>query len=147
MATIRRSFDSTLESAYAIEDLVLGVAREAGFQGADLDHISLAVHETAVNAIIHGNQQSPEKKVQVEISVDEDRLQVRIADEGAGFDPDAVSAREESGDLLRSSGRGVSLSRQLMNEYEVQPRNHQGVEVTLTKYLTATPDASQLTLT
>ena len=147
MATTRRSFDSTLESAYAIEDLVLDLARKAGFQGQDLDHISLAVHETAVNAILHGNQQSQEKKVHVEVSADSDRLRVRIRDEGSGFDPEAVVRNEGAADLLRGSGRGVSLSRQVMDEYEVRPRSQKGVEVTLTKYLAATPDPPRLTLT
>jgi serine/threonine-protein kinase RsbW len=135
METARHSFDSTLESAYMIEDLVLEIARRAGFRGPSLDHISLAVHETAVNAVVHGNRYSSEKKVQVEISVNEDRLQIKISDEGAGFNAEELLARPQPGDLMRASGRGVSLSRQVMDEYTVRTRSSGGTEVTLTKYL------------
>jgi serine/threonine-protein kinase RsbW len=146
MGTIRQSFESTLDSAYAIEDLVLDAARKAGFQGSSLDHISLAVHETAVNAILHGNQNSKEKKVEVEVVTNCERLRVKIGDEGTGFDPDAVVREEGMADLLRSSGRGVSLTRQIMDEYEVRPRPSGGAEVTLTKYL-ARSDVPRFSLT
>jgi serine/threonine-protein kinase RsbW len=144
METLRQSFDSTLDSAYAIEDLVLEHARAAGFEGQSLDHISLAVHETAVNAIIHGNRYSHDKKVQVEISFTQNQLRVKIADQGDGFEPAALCSSEPE-DLFRSSGRGVFLSRQLMDEYHVRPASDGGSEVTLVKYLTAVPsDAVEL---
>jgi serine/threonine-protein kinase RsbW len=135
MPTVHQSFDSTLASAFAIEDLVLEHARQAGFRGPSLDHISLAVHETAVNAVIHGNQYAPDKKVRLDLELSGQALTVKIADEGAGFDPDAADGHE-GGSLLRSSGRGVSLSRQVMDEYHVR-RLKRGSEVTLTKYLAA----------
>lgn len=134
--TVSQSFDSTLASAYAIEDLALEQALRTAFAGPSLDHISLAVHETAVNAIVHGNQCRADRKVHVEIEANANALTVRIADEGAGFDPDAIPTGDNTESLFRSSGRGVSLSRQLMDEYHVR-RLKRGSEVTLTKYLAA----------
>ncbi|MBZ5609753.1 MAG: ATP-binding protein [Acidobacteriia bacterium] len=137
MVTVRQTFDSTLVSTYSIEDLALEIARRAGFRGPSLDHISLAVHETAVNAVVHGNQYSQEKKVRVEISATGNQFRIRIADQGPGFDPDALLDPSQPEDLFRSSGRGVSLSRQVMDEYHVRPLCKGGTEVTLVKYLAA----------
>jgi serine/threonine-protein kinase RsbW len=138
METVRQSFDSTLDSAYVIEDLVLEHARRAGFDEPSLDHISLAVHETAVNAIIHGNQYSTDKKVRLEIALGANQLRIKIADQGAGFDPESFCSLEPE-DLFRCSGRGVSLSRQVMDEYSVRLLPEGGSEVTLVKYLTSAP--------
>ena len=82
------------------------LAYKAGFRGARLDHISLAMHQTAVNAIYSRQQQNAEKEVQVEVSIADGWLQVRIADEREGFDPKLVF-RLSPEDLFRTSGRRV----------------------------------------
>ena len=56
------TLDSTLDSVEKIEHLVLEHARRAGFCGISLEQIALAVHETAANAVFHGNQESAPRK-------------------------------------------------------------------------------------
>jgi serine/threonine-protein kinase RsbW len=41
-----------------------------------------------------------------------------IADEGGGFDPEAVSSPLEEENLLKASGRGIFLMRTLMDRVE-----------------------------
>ncbi len=88
--------------------------------------------------MIHGNRYSAAKKVFVEISVNEDRIAIRIGDEGAGLDPEAVPDPLAPVGLLRQSGRGLYLSRVLMDEHHVETRNGGGAQVTLIKYLQRT---------
>ena len=56
----------------------------------DIFSIRLALEEALVNAIKHGNQMDPSKKVQVSYQIHSDGFEVHIADEGAGTPPTKV---------------------------------------------------------
>jgi serine/threonine-protein kinase RsbW len=129
------TLDSTLESVEKIEHLVLEHARRAGFCGISLEQIGLAVHETAANAVFHGNQESVEKKVSLDIHSTENQLKVVIADEGSGFDPAKIPDPLAPEEMFRERGRGIYLTRALMDEYHVVCGAKGGSEVTLVKYL------------
>jgi len=133
--TVDQFLESTLDSVDSAEKLVLTVAQKAGFQEEDLHKIGMAVRESMVNAVVHGNQYSAHKKVRVSVSAVGGRLTVTIADQGKGFDlaslPDPLS--EEN--LLRNSGRGIFLIRAFMDELQIRRLSPAGTEVTLVKYL------------
>jgi serine/threonine-protein kinase RsbW len=133
--TVHHLLDSTLESVDRVEYLTTDLAESAGFRDTSLEHIVLAVHETTTNAVIHGNRYSREKKVSVAISIAENQFKITIGDEGEGFDPRTIPETLSSQGLLRTHGRGVYLSRALMDEYTVQLREAGGTEVTMIKYL------------
>ena len=135
--TVHEVLDSTLEAVAHVETVAVEVARRVGFRGVSLDHISLATHETATNAVVHGNRYRREKKVFVAISITQERFKITIADEGDGFDPETLPDPLAPERLSGSSGRGVYLSRAFMDEYHVRSRHAGGAEVTLVKYLRA----------
>ena len=86
---------SSLESVDEAEELVLGVAQEAGFPEDELHQIGMAVRETVVNAVVHGNRYNAHKKVHLGASCEAGQLTVTVGDEGDGFDlasvPDPLS--------------------------------------------------------
>ena len=84
--TLERSLDSTLESVDSAEELALGVAQRAGFDEDDLMKIGMAVRESMVNAVVHGNRYNANKKVRLLVTHSPERFTIRIADEGDGFD-------------------------------------------------------------
>lgn len=131
---VERFLDSTLESVDSAEELALGVAERAGFDEDDLMKIGMAVRESMVNAVVHGNRYNAHKKVRFSVNHNGARLTVRIADEGEGFDfahlPDPLSAEN----LMRTSGRGIFLIRSFMDEFEMRHLEPGGTEVTLVKY-------------
>jgi serine/threonine-protein kinase RsbW len=133
--TVREVLDSTLEAVAHVETVAVEVARRMGFRGVSLDHISLAIHETTSNAVVHGNRYRTEKKVFVVISITQDRFKITIADEGDGFDPKTLPDPLAPERLCGGSGRGVYLSRAFMDEYHVRSGDAGGTEVTLVKYL------------
>ena len=133
--TVHEVLDSTLEAVAHVETVAVEVARRVGFRGVSLDHISLATHETTTNAVVHGNRYRTEKKVFVAISITQDRIKIKIADEGDGFDPKTLPDPLEPDRLSGDSGRGVYLSRAFMDEYHMRSRDAGGAEVTLIKYL------------
>ncbi len=133
--TFERFLDSTLESVDDAEEIAVRVAQTAGFDEDDLLKIGMAVRESMVNAVVHGNRYSANKKVRFSVVRNSQRFTVRIADEGEGFDyehlPDPLAAEN----LLRSSGRGIFLIRSFMDEFDIRRREAGGMEVTLIKYM------------
>jgi serine/threonine-protein kinase RsbW len=133
--TFDRFLDSTLESVDSAEELVLGVAQTAGFEDDDLMKIGMAVRESMVNAVVHGNRYSSHKKVRFSIHRSRKRLEVRITDEGEGFDFDHLPDPLAPENLLRTSGRGIFLIRSFMDEFQIRRLQPAGTEVILVKYV------------
>jgi serine/threonine-protein kinase RsbW len=80
--------------------------------------VRLALEEALVNAIKHGNQLDRTKQVQISYRLTSDRLEVRITDEGPGFDPSDVPDPTAIENLERPCGRGLMLMRHYMSEVE-----------------------------
>lgn len=133
--TVERFLDSTLDSVDHAEELAVGVAQRAGFDEDDLMKIGMAVRESVVNAVVHGNRYNANKKVRFSVVKNSERLTVRIADEGEGFDyehlPDPLAAEN----LLQSSGRGIFLIRSFMDELQVHRLEPGGMEFVMVKYM------------
>lgn len=127
--------ESSLESVDSAESAVLKAAQEIGFDEDDLHKIGMAVRESMVNAVVHGNRYSARKKVHLSISKSRDRLSVVIGDEGEGFDYGAVPDPLSEENLLRQSGRGLLLMQAFVDELEVRRRKPSGMEVRMVKYL------------
>lgn len=133
--TVNRLFDSTLESVDSAEAIAIQAAEQAGLEEEDLQKLGMAVRESMVNAVVHGNRYNANKKVLVSIRRGPEKLTVRIADEGEGFDYDHLPDPLAPENLLRNSGRGIFLIRAFMDEFEVRRRAPSGTEVILVKYL------------
>jgi serine/threonine-protein kinase RsbW len=132
--TVERFLDSTLESVDSAEELTTGVAQRAGFDEDDVMKIGLAVRESMVNAVVHGNRYSAHKKVGLAVTHNGTRLIVRITDQGEGFDIDRLPDPLAEDNLLRTSGRGIFLVRSFMDEVRIRRPETGGIEVTLVKY-------------
>ena len=131
---VERFLDSNLESVDSAEELATGVAQRAGFDEDDLMKIGMAVRESMVNAVVHGNRYNANKKVRFSVSSREGKYTVRIADEGEGFDFSEVPDPLAPENLMRTSGRGLFLIRTFMDDFRVVRREEGGTEVTLIKY-------------
>jgi CheY-like chemotaxis protein/anti-sigma regulatory factor (Ser/Thr protein kinase) len=122
---------------------------------ADLIRVAVALRETIVNAIDHGNLeldselrqdderiyerlgderrgQSPyrERRVRIDVGVTRTEAAFVIRDEGPGFDPSKLPDPTDPANLCRIGGRGLLLVRTLMDEVRF---NATGNEITLVK--------------
>jgi serine/threonine-protein kinase RsbW len=91
------------------------------FNERDVFCIKLALEEALVNAIKHGNQMDRTKKVRISFRVEAEYFEVRIADEGPGFNPGEVPDPVAAENLERPCGRGLLLMRHYMNEVDFVP--------------------------
>jgi serine/threonine-protein kinase RsbW len=92
--------------------------------------VRLALEEALVNAIKHGNQMDRAKSVHICYRFLPDRFEIRITDEGAGFDPSDVPDPTAVENLERPCGRGLMLMRHYMTEVVY---NERGNSVTMAK--------------
>ncbi len=127
--------DSTLESVDAAEEIVLKAAEEMGFDEDSRYQIGMAVRESVVNAVVHGNRYSERKKVRLSVIKEPDRLTILVADEGQGFNLDSIPDPLAQENLLNQSGRGIFLMKTFMDEFDVRPVEPTGTEFVLVKYL------------
>jgi len=133
--TVERLLDSTLESVDDAEELALQEAERAGVPEDDLHKIAMAVRESMVNAVVHGNRYNAHKKVRLSVSKGPEEFVVKIADQGDGFDYEHLPDPLAQENLLRHSGRGIFLIKAFMDEFLVRRLDPGGTEVTLVKYL------------
>ena len=79
-------------------------------------NLRVGLTEALSNAMLYGNAQDPTKRVRIELAFEEGSITARVMDEGAGFDPARIPDPTSSRNLEKSSGRGIYLMRQLLDE-------------------------------
>jgi serine/threonine-protein kinase RsbW len=102
--------------ARRVQDEIETALKAHEFPEREIFSIKLALEEALINAIKHGNQMNRSKKVMVAFRVSAERFDVRIADQGPGFDPADVPDPVAVENLERPCGRGLLLMRHYMTE-------------------------------
>ena len=125
--------DSTLASVDRGETLAMEAAQLLGFDADTQQDIGIAIRESLVNAVAHGNRYHARKKVHFRIWTSPAALTVEIEDEGRGFEPDAVPDPLEGGNVMKHSGRGLLMIRAYMDEVDYQRVGESGTRVRLIK--------------
>jgi len=126
--------ESTLESVNQAEEVAAQVATKSGFNDEDVNRISMAVREAAVNAVLHGNAYDPKKKMIVAFENTGGNLVITVADEGKGLDPKKIPDPLAPENLLKQSGRGIFLIRAFMDEVRIRSLEP-GTEITMIKHV------------
>lgn len=129
---------SDLAEAQRIQDRIEASLHSIGYSDKDLFAIKLAVEEALVNAIKHGNQLDPDKFVQISYQITVERFDIRITDDGPGFNPEEVPDPTEDDFIERPRGRGLLLMRGFMTEVQYHGR---GNVVTMSKLRNGSPDS------
>lgn len=97
-------------------------------------NIPVALSEALSNAIIRGNHEDPRKHVRVRATVSDAALVFDVADEGRGFDMDAVTRDPTTQEYVeREDGRGIFLMHKLMDRVEQFRGDHHVVRLTLNR--------------
>jgi serine/threonine-protein kinase RsbW len=134
-----------IRSEFEMLDLVQLVSdRMAKLAGLDEDcthWVGVAVRESVINAIKHGNRENVDKRVFVEFALVTDatppELVVSVRDQGEGFDPASIGDPLAPENVLKSSGRGIFFMRNFMDDIMLQRAPEGGMEVRMVKKLPA----------
>lgn len=122
--------ESDPNNLITVEEFVNYFAKDLGVNDNKMNGLLLSVTEATTNAIIHGNKCDANKKVFINVFVEDDKIIIKVKDEGEGFNPENIPDPTEPQNLLKDSGRGVYLMRVYMDDlkYNATP---EGMETIL----------------
>ena len=89
-ARLSFALSSTMDSVSEVEAAADKLATEAGLEEDERFHVTMAVREAAVNAVLHGNDYDPAKQITASFENTGKSLVFTIADEGRGLNPDTI---------------------------------------------------------
>jgi len=114
--TVRVDIASRFEMLEMVQTVLAHVTAMLRLDEDAAHYVSVAVRESVVNAIKHGNRGDAAKRVAVQFLLHPSVLEVTVHDEGAGFDPGAVPSPLAEENLLKAHGRGIFFMRSFMDE-------------------------------
>ena len=137
--TVRLDFRSAFDMLDFVQVVSDHIGRLAGLDEDALHWVSVAVRESVINAIKHGNQNDEQKRVFVEFTRlnEAGGVAIRVRDEGPGFDPDSLPDPLAPENMLKSSGRGIFLIKNFMDEMRLQRAPEGGMEMVMVKRIQA----------
>lgn len=139
--TVRLQIPSNFELLDVVQVASDRLAVLAGLDEDAIHWIGVAVRESVINAIKHGNREDQRKLVTIEFSIapvaDPTEFVVRVLDQGEGFDPQEVADPLAPENILKSSGRGIFFMRNFMDDVVLRRASEGGMEVRMVKKLAA----------
>jgi len=139
--TVRLQIPSNFELLDVIQVASDRLGVLAGLDEDAIHWIGVAVRESVINAIKHGNREDYGKLVTIEFSLSPPsaptEFVVRVVDEGEGFEPQEVADPLAPENILKSSGRGIFFMRSFMDDVVLRRASEGGMEVRMVKKLAA----------
>ena len=134
---VRLEFTSAFEMLDFVQVVSDHMARDVGLDEDSLHWVGVAIRESVINAIKHGNRNDAAKHVFIEFETDSradvPELLIRVRDQGEGFDPETIANPLDPENLLKSSGRGIFLIRNFMDDVQLQRAPEGGMEIRMVK--------------
>ena len=132
-----------LQSSYDFLDVIELVSdRLSELAGLDEDSahwVSVAVRESVINAIKHGNKEDAAKQVVIQFTLSPRQtptlFAIEVLDEGAGFEVEEIADPLAPENVLKSSGRGIFFMKSFMDDVQIGRRPEGGMSVRLVKKL------------
>lgn len=100
----------------------------------ECDAFQIAFEEALTNAIVHGNGNDLNKKVNIEFNIINDYVEVIIEDEGNGFDyiMALIGLTESQENIYKDSGRGIFLISLYSDDFYFE---NNGSKIVMIKYI------------
>src|SRR2546430_2610943 len=123
---IRLELPSSFEWLDLVQLLSDRLSTLAGLDEDAIHWVSVAVRESVINAIKHGNPEDHHKHVTVEFTLrprpEPQEFVVSVLDEGEGFEPGDIADPLAPENVLKSSGRGIFFMRSFMDDVRIERR-------------------------
>ncbi|MCF7807534.1 MAG: ATP-binding protein [Candidatus Marinimicrobia bacterium] len=99
-----------------VQDFARNVLSSCDYPNETQQDIILALQEGVNNAIKHGNGSLPDQEVSINMTVYDSHLELRIRDNGLGFDRDQLKDPTNPEERMRCNGRGLLFIENYMDE-------------------------------
>src|SRR6056297_1210819 len=116
--TYNLTLSSTFDQAETIPDFVDEIASECSLDEDPSETFNLILSEAVTNAIVHGNDENPEKSVHIKVTVTDSAISAEVKDEGEGFEPEEKKDPLKEENLMDIGGRGIFLIEQFADDME-----------------------------
>jgi serine/threonine-protein kinase RsbW len=83
--TVKLDVASRFEMLDVAQTVLAQVCKIVGFEEETSHYLAVAVRESVVNAIKHGNGQDESKRVEIQLTLQEGALEVQVKDQGTGI--------------------------------------------------------------
>lgn len=124
---------ASTDNLQIIRDFIQKLAQEAHFDEEQIDQIALAVDEACTNAIKHAYKYDTSKKIDIEILLDTDKMEIVVTDFGPGFDPAKLPEPDINHSMKngKAGGLGIHLMKKVMDEvrFDIQPGQRNAVHL------------------
>lgn len=120
----RLKIESTINNLRIVENAIDEVMTEIGISEEYYGKILVSTLEAVNNAIMHGNRYQKDKIVDVEISYKNERLKIKISDQGKGFVPEEVPDPTIPQNIESVNGRGIFLMSKLADKVKYSKRGN-----------------------
>jgi serine/threonine-protein kinase RsbW len=131
---VREKIDFELPSDVSLMNGVLQYLTERvsklGIIRPERSNLFIALDEAFVNAVKHGNHNDPRKLVRITAELSSKEARFTVEDEGDGFNVQEIPDPRDPSNLFKSSGRGVLLIYNIMDEVQY---NERGNRLTMVK--------------
>ena len=124
----REKIEFELPSAVSLMTCVLNYLlhriEKMGVISPEQSNVFVALDEAFVNAVKHGNKYNPNKLVRITAEVSPREARFTVEDEGEGFDITQIPDPLDPANLFKTSGRGVFLMFNIMDEVKYNERGN-----------------------
>lgn len=129
--TIQFSLPSSVDYITGAAALMTETLVRFGIVTIEEINIKIAIVEALTNAMEHGNGFDPHKLVKVEAKFLETKAEIKITDQGRGFNHRKLPNPTAPENLYKPRGRGIYMIHRLMDEVRY---NRKGNSVRMVKY-------------
>jgi len=133
---LERSLPSEVEAISPFVDQLMLLIRECGCIPKGETDVEIALREALANAIVHGNQEHPRKRVWVTCRCEPEGVSIAVKDEGTGFDSKTLADPTAPENIGSVHGRGIYLMKALMDDVRFEEG---GAAVRMRKSASQTP--------
>lgn len=115
---------SAISLMHSILEYLVKRVEKVGIINPENSNLFIALDEAFVNAVKHGNKFDAAKNVRITAEVSPKEARFTVEDEGDGFDVNAIPDPLDPVNLFKTSGRGVLLIHNIMDEVKYNERGN-----------------------
>lgn len=110
---IMLTISSQLANVGKLEQFVQQIVSQHQLDAEMYGNILISLTEAVTNAIVHGNNRDETKSVEISCRRNENKIAIKVSDEGIGFNPNELSDPTKEENIAKIGGRGVFLMKEL----------------------------------